>query len=157
MGVCPKTIAVETLDVLGHYQWPGNVRELQSALRQAILVGFGPVLRPDSLSPHVRGESQNPLREQVVGPVAGSPLPELNRYVRSRLDAGGTGLHAEVTALMERALLTEVLHHTGGNRTRAARILGVSQPTLRTRLAAADAYKAEGRSDVGRISPDVAG
>jgi DNA-binding NtrC family response regulator len=45
-------------------------------------------------------------------------------------------LHEEVLALVERLLLLEVLQHTGGNQSQAARILGITRPTLRAKLAA---------------------
>jgi DNA-binding protein Fis len=51
----------------------------------------------------------------------------LIRFVDSRLQAGSTNLHDEVFALVERHLVLQVLRHTGGNQSQAARILGLAR------------------------------
>jgi two-component system nitrogen regulation response regulator GlnG len=56
--------------------------------------------------------------------------------VQDRLRAGTSDLYAEWQALTDRHLLTTVLKHTNGNQTQAARLLGITRTTLRTKLAA---------------------
>ena len=60
----------------------------------------------------------------------------MSRFVAERLGAGTTDLHGELIARVERQLFAEVLRHTGGNMTQAARVLGITRGTLRTKLAA---------------------
>jgi transcriptional regulator with GAF, ATPase, and Fis domain len=95
-------LAPETLDVLCRYRWPGNVRELENAIRFAIIRARGGVILPDHLPVTVRGS-----REPRV------PAPT------TRIRSGLT------TDDVRQALVT-----TDGNRSQAARVLGVSRATL---------------------------
>jgi two-component system nitrogen regulation response regulator GlnG len=126
-----RAIAPEALELLRRYSWPGNVRELQSFIKQALLQATGPVLLPEFLPPA--------LREQEKGPGATETaldFGDLTGFVQDRLQAGSTALYAEYQALTERHLFTEVLRHTGGNQSQAAKVLGITRGTLRARLSA---------------------
>jgi two-component system nitrogen regulation response regulator GlnG len=125
LGREPAGVPDETVAALQAYPWPGNVRELQSVLKRALLGAPGPVLGPDALPPEVRGATP-----------AAEPGGGLADFIRARLAAGTTDLHAEVLARTERELFAAVLAHTGYNLTQAARALGISRTTLRARLAA---------------------
>jgi two-component system nitrogen regulation response regulator GlnG len=63
-------------------------------------------------------------------------FPGLERFVHERLMAGSSELYAEALAVMERQVLTQVLRHTGGNQLQAAKILGITRGSLRTKLRA---------------------
>jgi two-component system nitrogen regulation response regulator GlnG len=117
----------EALAVLARYPWPGNVRELQSVLKQAILQASGPVLVPDFLPPSVTEEPPNG---------AAVAAPEWDRFIAERLEGGSQDLYAEALTSMERHLLTAVLRHTSGNQVQAARILGITRGSLRTKIRA---------------------
>ena len=123
--------SAEALDLICQYPWPGNIRELQSAMKQVLLEAVGPVIVPDFLPRSIRGDS--PTATSLKPAHANSA--ELSTFIRERLHSGSTDLHAEALALLERTLLPEVLRHTSGNITQAARILGITRPTLRTKLA----------------------
>jgi two-component system nitrogen regulation response regulator GlnG len=130
LGKDVRRTSPEALTLLEQHAWPGNVRELQSVLKQALLEASGPELVPDFLPPTIRKES-------LAARGAGGPAlteTELTRFVRERLALGQTNLYAEFTALTERYLFQEVLAHTGGNLTQAAKVLGINRGTLRTRL-----------------------
>jgi two-component system nitrogen regulation response regulator GlnG len=130
MGKDVKAIAPEALDCLGRYPWPGNVRELQSAIKQGLLQATGQVLLAEFLPDTLRGGA---------GPGAAAPadgFAELSRFIGERLGAGTSDLHGEVIARVERQLLAEVMRHTGGNQSQAARVLGITRGTLRAKLAA---------------------
>jgi two-component system, NtrC family, nitrogen regulation response regulator GlnG len=124
-GVTPEAMAR-----LERHPWPGNVRELQSALKQAILQATGPYVFPENLPATV---SDSAAGEFPPGDQA--DLPELTRFIRSRLRDGCGHLHAEFLARTERHLLLEVLRHTEGNLSQASRILGINRATLRSKLA----------------------
>jgi DNA-binding NtrC family response regulator len=98
--------------LLRSYPWPGNVRELRHAIERVLLVAPGPVLDGDAFSRVL----QPPLPEEVEALVA--DLPE------EGVDLGG----------VERVLLARALEKSGGNRTRAAQLLGLSRYTFRYRL-----------------------
>jgi DNA-binding NtrC family response regulator len=116
------------MDLFYSHNWPGNLRELQSVLKQALLRSHGSVLLASSLPP--LGAAQD-----RPAPPAGKS-PDLDRIIQERLAAGATNLHAEVTELVERHLLSRVLAHTGGNLLRSARLLGITRGTLRAKLRA---------------------
>ena len=121
-------VADDALAALRAYPWPGNVRQLQSVIKQTLLRASGPVLTADALPDEVRAGG-------AAGPSAGEAESDTLRFVRRRLREGTATLHAEVVERAERELLTEVLHQTGGNITQAAAVLGISRPTLRSKLA----------------------
>ncbi len=88
---------------LVQYDWPGNVRELANVVERAVVLSPHGPITPDALPAQVLGESPRP-----EPPSAGRmTLAEMSeRYIR------------------------QVLDQTGGNRTQAARILGISRRTL---------------------------
>jgi len=101
------------LDVIRSYPWPGNVRELRNAIEHAIVLGEGPMIEPSDLPPSI-AVSMTP-----VGAVPG----------------GGdvVTLPAKLDWLEERAI-EAALRATGGNRTRAAALLGINRVTLYKKL-----------------------
>lgn len=107
-------LGAESLTLLESYSFPGNVRELESEIARLVAVGSpGGVLTPEHLNERIRGLS-------TPGVGAGSPR------------AGP--LPAMSLAEMEKRLIQTVLESTGGNRTRAAEILGISREGLRTKM-----------------------
>jgi PAS domain S-box-containing protein len=93
---------------LMRHDWPGNVRELENAIEHAFVICGGNVIEREDLPPHF-------LEDQ---PIAQEPPAE------SGPDRLGPLQGAEALAIRE------ALAHNGGNRTRAARDLGVSRNTL---------------------------
>ncbi|MCE5266371.1 MAG: sigma-54 dependent transcriptional regulator [Planctomycetaceae bacterium] len=116
----PCTASPETLELLSRYSWPGNVRELQSVLKRAVLRVSGPVLMPEYLPGDLVTRGNH-----VMG---------FDDFIDERLRAGSTTLHAEALAFIERAMLTKVLKHTGGNQSQAAKILNITRGTLRSKI-----------------------
>jgi nitrogen regulation protein NR(I) len=127
LGKEVKVIPPEALDLLRRQPWPGNVRELQNVLERALLRATGPVLLPEFLEPAL-GSWLAAL------PPAGAPSGDLAQFIEERLQAGSEDLYAEALQRMERLLLTRVLQHTGGNQLQAARLLGITRGSLRTKL-----------------------
>lgn len=124
-------VAPEVLAQFQQYIWPGNVRELQSVLKHALIQATGPSLIAEFLP----GQFRVALANSPVVPPAAPVDFDVAPLVRERLAAGSTDLHGEVTRAVERQLFTQVLAHTGGNQTQAARLLGITRATLRTKLA----------------------
>jgi DNA-binding NtrC family response regulator len=134
LGKTIHGVSNEAMEILTRYSWPGNVRELQSVLKQAILQASGPVLVPEFLPDSVR-PGGGAVSAGAVSIVRGD-FPDLQKFVQERLAGAPTELYAEFQAATERVLLREVLARTENNLTQAARILGISRPTLRTKLSA---------------------
>ncbi|MGE0322813.1 MAG: sigma 54-interacting transcriptional regulator [Polyangiaceae bacterium] len=99
-------LSAAALRILEEYAWPGNVRQLQNELLRAAVLCDG-VLRPEHLSPELRGE----VREAEAG-------LDLKRALE----------------LLERKLVATALTRTSGNQTRAAKLLGVSRFGLQKML-----------------------
>ena len=97
------------IEKLHGYRWPGNVRELRNVLERAlILAGGGPIQPPHIMIP--QGEAQP----------AGEPLSAL---------VGQRSLEE-----IERTMIELALERTGGNRSRAAQLLGITRRTLYSRM-----------------------
>ncbi|MGD9124704.1 MAG: sigma-54 dependent transcriptional regulator [Desulfarculaceae bacterium] len=89
------------------YHWPGNVRELINLVERAVIMAPGPLIELGDL------------------PLA---LQEADTVVESGLRAGLT------VREMERALIEKTLDATGGNRTQAAKMLGITRKTLQNKI-----------------------
>lgn len=98
-------IAKDAMQALARYEWPGNVRELRNVIEYAFAVGDGTVITTDELTPELRGEPPPVRRDE--------PLTEED---------------------LERERLLDALRETGGNRTDAAELLGISRTTLWRKL-----------------------
>jgi two-component system response regulator AtoC len=108
-GLTPDAMA-KLLD----YQWPGNVRELENVLERAMVIADDSQLSAAHLSLDQIGngsEKQGPVRFE------------------------GLSLKA-AQKVVEKDLITRALQETGGNRTRAARLLEISHPSLLSKMKA---------------------
>ncbi len=140
--------AREAMDLVTQYRWPGNVREMQSAIKHALLQATGPVIVPAFLPRSLR---QPPLRQPPLRqpPLSDSPTHSLSAQqtdgapstaidfaalTRQRLESGGDDIHRDLIGMAEREIFAEVLKHTDGNLTQAAKRLGITRTTLRARL-----------------------
>jgi len=124
------SITSEVTQRLTQYAWPGNVRELQSVLKRAVLHASGPVLTADCLPDPLSALSP----DDVDVPAADPGTTDWERFVEERFRAGVDNLYDEAIALAEREVITRVLRRTEGNQVRAAKILGITRTTLRTKM-----------------------
>ena len=127
LGRAVQTVSPEVLDTLRRYTWPGNIRELQSVLKQALLQAAGTVLLQEFLPP--LSTSSEPKGSEP--PSSEGPL---EAYIEQQIAAGAENLHEECVHRLERVLLTRVLQHTHGNQVQAAKILGITRGSLRTKI-----------------------
>jgi DNA-binding NtrC family response regulator len=109
------------LDVMRMYSWPGNVRELRNVLQRASILSDG-VIQPENLPPEITGD-----RAAVARPSASTGAAR----------NGTLDIHVGMSiAEVERRLISATLEEVGGNKKRAADVLGVSLKTLYNRLKA---------------------
>jgi two-component system nitrogen regulation response regulator GlnG len=131
-----QRVSPEAIKHLLEYSWPGNVRELQSIIRKAMLNLTGPVLLPEFLPEEVRGA--RPARGE--GPNArgngDGSASDLEMFLDGRMSEGSNDLYAESVAFMERTLVARVLQSTGGNQSKAAKMLGITRGSLRNKTIA---------------------
>lgn len=125
-----KRFSADSLLHLRQYSWPGNVRELRNAVERAFILAEGDL--------DLRAAVDKPLILSALG-----DDPVLRIPVGTRL------------AEAERWMILATLKKCGGNKTRAAALLGVSLKTLYNRL---NAYRARGLdvSDLDRELTEVA-
>jgi DNA-binding NtrC family response regulator len=116
-GLAARPVSADALTALKAHKWPGNVRELENTIHRAVLLAPGAELDAASVAPS--------------GPEGADST------------AGGGSMVGRTVADVERDLIIDTLKHTLGNRTHAARILGISIRTLRNKL---NAYVQDGVS-----------
>lgn len=112
-GAPTRSISQSALQCLRGYHWPGNVRELENCIHRAVLLSQGDTLEAEAiLMPNGKSEhSLTSLHSEEQTSFVGQSMAEV-----------------------ERRLILDTLHHTLGNRTHAATILGISIRTLRNKL-----------------------
>ncbi|QEG20390.1 sigma-54-dependent transcriptional regulator [Mariniblastus fucicola] len=138
-------IAPEAISTLKKYSWPGNVRQLQSVIHQAIVQSSGSVLLPDFLPPLIERESSQPVLPTAAvdttdaEPASHSTEPVAETQSVSELIARHCSHHSatlydDVIEEVERELIATVLNKCGGNLTEAARQLGITRTTVRSKV-----------------------
>jgi PAS domain S-box-containing protein len=132
-GKALSEVCREAMQVLERYPWPGNVRELKNALSYAAVHCKSSVLRlqdfPEEITRWAR-TARLPAIPQVADPSGHAP----SGYAPS---AGLADAEARSQSLeSERERILVALERTGGNRSRAAKELGISRATLYRRLTA---------------------
>lgn len=111
----PKTVSQEVVNALGHYNWPGNVRELANMLERAVLlaqsrneIGFSE-FPPNIFTNHDRIKPEG---------------------YEKQMKSGGT---VDLAGL-EKEHIQRVLESVGGNKSKAARLLGISRKKLYSKV-----------------------
>jgi two-component system, response regulator FlrC len=121
-GVPRRPLSQEARKALALAAWPGNVRELENTLHRAVLLAAGTEIGPEAL--------RTPDGEAMG---ASAPHDPVSRLVQTA-EAITRGLVGRTVADVERDLILDTLDHCLGNRTHAAKILGISIRTLRNKL-----------------------
>lgn len=103
-----EEISQKVYEMFSEYPWPGNVRELENYIERAVVTTKGKVLTP-------------------------SDFPKDIAFVKADFALGAIGVGCSIYEA-ERRLILKTLEAEGGNRTKAAEILGISTRTLRNKL-----------------------
>ena len=93
------------MELFKHYPWPGNVRELQNALESAFVQCDKAIITLDNLPPDL----QNTIEDDTQ-------LPEKKKHY-------------------DREAIIQALKETGGNKAKAARLLGIDRKTIYAKIA----------------------
>ena len=101
------------MEVIQRHSWPGNVRELRTAIEHAVVLCKSDRITPRDLPPSVRQEGNS-----VISPGASLPKASNNLSVQEA----------------EKQLIIRALKETNGNRSLAAKRLGISRRTLYRKL-----------------------
>jgi two-component system response regulator HydG len=105
-----KGFTPRATDVLMRYDWPGNVRELENIIERAVIMSRGELITPMEFPNEVK-ELDEDFKASQINLTPGRSLKEV-----------------------EKAMILRTLEETGGNRTHAARILGITRRTLQLKL-----------------------
>jgi DNA-binding NtrC family response regulator len=108
-GEEPKQLSPEAAEQLQEYAWPGNVRELENAIERAVILASNGTIYPTTLPDKVKNRKAELLMAERV---ATNPPLEV----------------------IERAYIMWVLGSEGGNKSRAAEVLGIDASTLHRKL-----------------------
>jgi DNA-binding NtrC family response regulator len=127
LGVPPIEVSEAEMQFLQQYDWPGNVRELRNLIERSLIVG---ALNVSALYQHL-----------ARAPGAGAhalPTPPQPPAAQGQGAAGAeraAGADAVDLATLEKRHILAVLESVGGDKSRAARLLGISRRTLERRFA----------------------
>ena len=122
-GLAARPLSAEARRLITQSPWPGNVRELENTLHRAVLLATGPEIDADA----IRSPEGDALATGATGAGAAA------RAVQAA-EAVTRGFVGRSLADVERDLILDTLDHCLGNRTHAAKILGISIRTLRNKL-----------------------
>jgi len=127
LGLEEKHLRAETLSVMEQFDWPGNVRQLQNVCRQLSVMAPAEQIFPEDIPRELAtvGAATAPAGEWCEG---------LRRWACAELHAGGDNLVGRAQAELERVLIDCALEQTGGQRIRAAELLGLGRNTLTRKL-----------------------
>jgi two-component system, response regulator FlrC len=120
-GLPARPLSIAAKRLIAGSPWRGNVRELENALHRAVLLAQGSEIGP--------GAILTPEGEALCAPSA-DPAARAARTA----EAVTRALVGRTVADVERDLILDTLDHCLGNRTHAAKILGISIRTLRNKL-----------------------
>jgi len=120
-GLPVRPITTEAKRLMTRNAWRGNVRELENAMHRAVLLATGAEIDADAL--------RTPEGEALCA----APADPATRAARTA-EAVTRALVGRTVAEVERELILDTLDHCLGNRTHAAKILGISIRTLRNKL-----------------------
>ena len=109
------SFSTDALELLLRYPWPGNVRELRAAIEHSVVLCRGTSIEPKDLP--------SSLREPQSVSAENEPL------FQNTLTGGQLSIR-----VAEKQLLIHALHESAGNRTEAAKKLGISRRTLHRKL-----------------------
>jgi DNA-binding NtrC family response regulator len=114
------------LEQLCAHTWPGNVRELKNAIERAALLAAGRPILTQHLPLEVQragaARTAAPAQADAAAPSAGSNAEVVSLPVGATMDDA------------EREMIRQTLSHTNGNKTRAAKILGISLKTMHNKV-----------------------
>ena len=103
-------ISPEVIGAFSNYDWPGNIRELENVLERMILMSETPTLSLDHLPREMRG---------AVSTISTPTLKE-------KVDT--------ISQMTEKQMIIDALNKTNQNRTKAAKLLGISRRTLQNKI-----------------------
>ena len=130
MGIENPGMTTEAKSILNSYPWPGNVRELANAIQKAVIFNRG--------APITQEDIRLAIMEKVIGNEVSEITDEdtLRTIIRREISAlnGEDNIFERYMDKIAGILISETLNITDGNRSKAAKLLGLSRPTLHSKI-----------------------
>ena len=121
-----KGISGDSIKLFEEYQWPGNVRELENVIKRAMVL-----CREDYLS--YKCCNNFPISKST-----GNSVREMENYLLKAIDSmfsqPNNSIYVKFLSSAERLLIKKAVEITHGNQVQAAKLLGISRTTLRSKL-----------------------
>lgn len=124
LGLDNKRFPADTLEILKSYHWPGNVRELQNLCRRVCVMAPAEAILPVDLPDELKNNTTQNIDWER----------EFSRWAAQSLASGTPALMANAQSRMEQILIQSALDHCGGQRAKAAELLGIGRNTLSRKL-----------------------
>ena len=133
-AVPKKAISKEGVKKLESYHWRGNIRELENTMHRAILMSLEDEIEADAI--HLQESNFNKGSNTAAAPVNAPTLDDGTSTPQPAVEntGGVETLIGKTISEVERDMILNTVEHCLGNRTHAAKILGISIRTLRNKL-----------------------
>jgi two-component system response regulator FlrC len=135
----------DALEILKGHDWPGNIRELENTIARAVLMSRGALIEAHDIFMDEAGfmvalernaiSLSQEKKEKKIEAEADKPESALDTSPSFENEGSVDDVPLMTIEEMERCLIGKALHETSGNRTHAAKLLGISVRTLRNKLA----------------------
>jgi nitrogen regulation protein NR(I) len=130
ISIANPGITDEAKEILSRRSWPGNVRELGNTIKKALIFNRGYPIRPEDISQAITESEEKKVsadapsvealgRQWIQGILMSEDRNDLFNYLMDRFGS---------------LVVSEAMNLTGGNRSRAAKMLGLSRPTLQSKI-----------------------
>lgn len=121
-------IQEEALALLNNYEWPGNVRELGNLIQKVLIFNRGAPIDASDLAQIIQRQHENEHTHQVQ-------LDTIRQWVRQQMrNKSDSYRFDDFVDVISGLVISEALMSTDGNRTQAAKLLGMSRPTLHAKI-----------------------
>lgn len=127
MGIKNPGITKEAMDYLTTYPWPGNVRELANTIQKILIFNKG--------LPIEEGDIKMTLEDQAYKSTNLKDLESsVKEWIQKLLTGKEDNLYERCMEQFSTLLISEALNKCGGNKSKTARLLGLSRPTLHSKI-----------------------
>jgi len=128
-GVVNPGITKEAINMLCAYSWPGNVRELANIIQKVLIFNRGAPIVQEEIS-----QALNEKGRRSAGDTEKQDQDLLNFIQKELAQTDKNDLFDSCMNHFAAMIIREALNICGGNRTQAAKLLGLSRPTLHSRI-----------------------
>jgi len=131
----PRTLTPGVIEALQRHDWPGNVRELENVIRRALVLSKGEALLVSDLPRGFANLESVPQNGPATAMPSDQPgAPDAAAVARKFFHWAKTEPGTGIIPAVQRELVAQALLETNGNQVHAAKLLGITRPTLRNRI-----------------------